>query len=216
MFVLAVLAAATASSAAAAVTGFGAAAGFPGIDVSPVYLGLQKRLASADRHACEASWRAAHPSIPASTTSAPAATPTNTPPQGATSFGIACMQAHNQIRAQHNRPPYSYSVPAQQAAQWWANYAWDPRNPHNSQGFGQNVLSGAHNDGCAIAMSYWFNAELPNVRNGATVGQLLWVAGHLTQVLDRRSTQVGCAFGLKTVCNYWPPGNNAGDVFYLN
>eukprot|EP00842_Homolaphlyctis_polyrhiza_P002969 jgi/Hompol1/3673/HPOL_006676-RA len=136
------------------------------------------------------------------------------PPQGATAFGIACLNLHNQIRARYGRAPFTYSVAAQNSAAWWASYPWDPNHPHNSQGFGQNVLSGAHNDGCATAMNYWFNGEISGAINGRTIGQILEQAGHLTQVLDRHSMQVGCASIAKTVCNYWPPGNFMNEVWH--
>eukprot|EP00842_Homolaphlyctis_polyrhiza_P002366 jgi/Hompol1/312/HPOL_005279-RA len=205
-------------------------------NVSPVHLGLQKRLDASLRQACFVSWRTAHPNgvdgtngtatataeatgtaAPTGTGAAkpPAKTPaTPPPPQGATPFGLACLQAHNQIRARYGRAPFSYSIPAQQAAAWWATVPYSSRNPHNGLGFGQNVLSGAHNDGCATAMGYWFNSEIGGAINGRTIGQILERAGHLTQVLDRHSMQVGCAESVKTVCNYWPPGNFMNEVWH--
>ncbi|KAI8919758.1 CAP domain-containing protein [Entophlyctis helioformis] len=114
----------------------------------------------------------------------------------------------NAFRARYNRPPLSYSSAQQSSAQAWAdNGVW----AHNRSG--QNMWSGTSRN-CKAAVDAWAD-EVKLLRNGDPISRVWRYAGHATQLLDRRTTEMGCGVGRKTVCNYYPAGNVLGDIFYF-
>ncbi|KAI8919759.1 CAP domain-containing protein [Entophlyctis helioformis] len=155
---------------------------------------LEKRLDATQRKACQVAARNA--TATASAASRPS--PTRAPPAPRT----------NALRRRHGRRDFQFSASEQASAQAWANSGvW----AHNRNG--QNMWSGT-TASCGPAVNAWY-AELSLISSGSLINNIWRYAGHVTQLLDTRSTHMGCGVGRKSVCNYYPAGNLLGTRFYF-
>jgi uncharacterized protein YkwD len=145
---------------------------------------------------------------------APSPAPAN-PAARAAADQKALLDAHNVARAKHCLAPLSWSVEAALAAQKWANlckreadnsFMHDPDN----EKFGENLAWGG-GLGAAESVGLWYE-EIKDYDFKAPVFTEQPQVGHLTQMLWRTTTHVGCAMALcggenYWVCRYSPPGN---------
>ncbi|KAI8919760.1 CAP domain-containing protein [Entophlyctis helioformis] len=191
---------------------------FPGM---PVF--VMSKLAVVERNACKLAFQPTTTTAVQTTTQPPKPSPsppTPPPPPPPAPRPPAPRPATQQPPApltnngggnfgrSSRRPALAYSTSEEASAQAWANSAtW----AHNRNG--QNMYSGTSSD-CTDAVDAWYD-EISLIRNGDRIVDIWAKAGHVTQMLDRRSTSAGCAVGRKTVCNFDPPGNVMGDVFRM-
>jgi uncharacterized protein YkwD len=130
------------------------------------------------------------------------------------------LAAHNAVRAKVGVPALAWSDDLATAAQKWANTLIETRQfAHEAKSkFGQNLfeIRGAHatpsevvEDWAAEAAHFDYKA------NKCSGGQ----CGHYTQIVWRKTTEVGCAVAREGprevwVCEYNPPGNYVGQRPY--
>lgn len=178
--------------------------------------------------------------LPSST---PAAAPSSAPAYGVEhksgdsqaylSSGVdyqnAVLWHHNRARANHGASNLEWSSDCESAASTAAAYC--DFNHHVVDGQGQNLftVSGdAYNATAGITES-WYKAEadIYGAFGAAPNMDTFHEWGHLTQVLWKKTTHVGCVtidcgskmtiegasseLNLYTVCNYSPPGNYEGE-----
>ena len=135
------------------------------------------------------------------------------------------LAEHNKYRAEVGVPPLTWSDKLAEGAQRWADTmaALDKLQHSHAPGVGENLayLSEFHaNLPDMIGLwgrekAYFQQGTFPDVSND---GNWLDVA-HYTQMVWRRTTQVGCGIGNNgkkdfLVCWYSPQGNYIGQVPY--
>lgn len=155
------------------------------------------------------------------------ATPPNTAGEPAGLSGITA--AHNVVRANASPTPspallaltWSTSA-ATQAESWAAQCQW---KHSGANGFGENIYASAGQGvtGQKVVDSWAGEDKDYNYETGACSG----VCGHYTQIVWRKTTQLGCAVHecstgspfsnfpnwTFVVCNYTPPGNSGGKPY---
>ena len=137
----------------------------------------------------------------------------------------AILAEHNKYRSEVGVPPLSWSDKLAEGAQHWADTiaALDKLQHSKTSGVGENLafLSTSHaNLPDMIGLwgrerAHFQQGTFPNVSSD---GNWLDVA-HYTQMVWRRTTQVGCGIGNNgkkdfLVCWYSPQGNYIGQVPY--
>jgi hypothetical protein len=186
---------------------------------------------------------AAEPTTPAAAAPAPAQTSASSgyTPSGGSDYQSQVVDAHNVHRANHSSPALTWDdnlagIAAEIAAT--CVYAHDV-----SKGtYGQNIAAGTPaNQISDVINNQYYNEELPNFMTilgnpnpdfnsqfGCATSACNTQWGHLTQVIWKATTSVGCATqdctgrltgeGITsdvppyfTVCNYASPGNYAGE-----
>jgi uncharacterized protein YkwD len=135
------------------------------------------------------------------------------------------LAEHNRYRAAVGVPPLTWSDKLAEGAQRWANTlaALDQMKHSGTSGVGENLAYFSESRASLAGMiSLWENEKayfqqgtFPQV---STDGNWLSVA-HYTQMVWRRTTQVGCGIGNNgkkdfLVCWYSPQGNFMGQVPY--
>ncbi|EMG45559.1 hypothetical protein G210_4257, partial [Candida maltosa Xu316] len=127
------------------------------------------------------------------------------------SFASSILDAHNQYRSQHQVGPLSWDVDTYNYAKNNAdNYDCSGILTHTHGPYGENLAAGFKNGPDTVAA--WMNEPVVYTSNG-------FVYNHLTQVIWKASTKVGCAYkdcsstgwGLYVVCEYDPYGNVIGE-----
>ena len=134
------------------------------------------------------------------------------PPRG---DARAFVAAHNRVRAKHCANPLTWSAKLAQVAQKWANSLRDKGCAfgHSNGAYGENLAagtSGTLDPEAVVAM--WYD-EVAHYR--FPDGGFSMQTGHFTQVVWRRTAQVGCGRSHCKdmdiwVCEYDPPGNWEG------
>ena len=131
------------------------------------------------------------------------------------------VDAHNRWRADVGVAPLTWSTDLENYAAEWAviNGKQDCNMEHRTDHlYGENLY---WSSGMAFspkgAVDSW-GSEIEDY-HGEVVGQSNAVVGHYTQVVWRKTTEVGCAAfecgsALLVVCNYNPPGNYVGQHPY--
>jgi hypothetical protein len=130
------------------------------------------------------------------------------------------LNTHNQERAAVGVAPLTWSDSIAASAQNWAdNLLSTGQMVHSTgTGFGENLASGGGPDYATVDVlqQYWVdekNNYVPGTPGGSGTG-------HYTQMVDQRSTEVGCGLASGPggefaqyggtnvlVCQYSPPGN---------
>ena len=116
-------------------------------------------------------------------------------------------------------PPLAWSDELAATAQGWAEHLRDDKDcrlEHSTNAFGENLARGKDLD-IAAAVAMWAH-EGEHYRY-SPVYEFDVPTGHYTQMIWRKTTQVGCGIarcGRTTVmvCNYDPPGNVIGRAPY--
>ena len=152
------------------------------------------------------------------------------PIPGDSSEARAFVDAHNAVRAKV-RPPEGYAGPwtplppmawsdeLAGTAQAWADHLRDDNKcklQHSDANLGENLAMGKGLD-IAQAVSMWAKEGEHYVYSPSYEFDI--PTGHYTQVVWRKSTQLGCGVAHcgRTnimVCNYSPPGNHIGKPPY--
>jgi len=155
----------------------------------------------------------------------PKPTPQPAPKPAAPSGDMAqsCVQSHNELRSKHAAPPLTWDEELVYTSEISASNC--RTSVHNAQGNGENRASvsgqsiSKPNAGDMVR-NQWYSNELDAyMRNPGTFSM---AAGHLTQVLWKSTSRVGCALrycsqidgglpGYLLVCQYQTPGNYAGE-----
>ena len=182
-------------------------------------------------------------SAPAQYTSSAAPAPSSTPIYGVehvsgeqqaefhegTNYKDAMLWHHNRARRNHDASNLEWSDDCESAARNAA--AFCDFEHHTVDGQGQNLftVSGDAYNATAGVTESWYKAEadIYGAFGAAPNMDTFHEWGHLTQVLWKKTTHVGCVtidcgskmtidgaaseLGLYTVCNYSPPGNYEGE-----
>jgi hypothetical protein len=134
------------------------------------------------------------------------------PPRG---DARAFVDAHNRVRAKHCASPLTWSAKLAQVAQNWANSLRDKGCAfgHSNGSYGENLAAGTSGtlDPEAVVAMWYDEVAHYKFPNGGFSMQ----TGHFTQVVWRRTAQVGCGRSQCKdmdiwVCEYDPPGNWEG------
>jgi pathogenesis-related protein 1 len=131
------------------------------------------------------------------------------------------LAAHNQIRTRVAVPPLAWSRELAAAAQQWAGELvakgkFEHRPGHQ---YGENLyeVRGARATPAKVVAAWAAEAkDYDAARNVCRAGA---VCGHYTQLVWRKTRQVGCGVAHADdrevwVCNYSPPGNWVGQRPY--
>jgi pathogenesis-related protein 1 len=137
------------------------------------------------------------------------------------------VKRHNYWRAKVKVPDVVWSDTLATIAQEWANELARrgckmEHRPNNGKwdgsAFGENIYwsSGLENSADHIVDSWASEIEFFNKKTGKCKGG---VCGHYTQVVWRKTTEIGCGMAKCGnqeiwVCNYNPPGNYIGQKPY--
>lgn len=132
------------------------------------------------------------------------------------------LTAHNKYRSQVGVSPLKWSATVAKSAQQWANrLAATGKFEHskNRRGYGENLWMGTSRrfsctqmvDSWGKEKKYFVNRPSPNFSKTGKFSDV----GHYTQVVWRKTTEVGCALVSRRgkdylVCQYNPAGNVKG------
>jgi pathogenesis-related protein 1 len=141
---------------------------------------------------------------------------TNSVPEPDAALAQDMLAAHNQIRALADVPPLHWSDQLAAHAQDWANHLlhagqlYHPAHPV----FGENLfqIRGPRALPAEVVNVWASEARDYTYRSNTCRG----VCGHYTQLVWSTTRDVGCAVARDAVsefwvCNYYPPGNWAGE-----
>ena len=130
------------------------------------------------------------------------------------------LAVHNRHRAERGAPVLRWSASIAGSAQSWANrLASRDRLEHSRDGLGENLWVGTAGAFTQADMVESWGSEVAYFINGRTFPDTCkggWSrCAHYTQIIWRRTTQVGCGLTRRSgkdyfVCQYDPPGNVRG------
>jgi uncharacterized protein YkwD len=131
-------------------------------------------------------------------------------------FAKLVVDAHNRARGKHCAPPLAWSAKLAASAQSWARRLRDRGCPlvHSGGHHGENLAAGTAgvlDPDSVVAMWYDEIQHYSFAHGGFSMD-----TGHFTQLVWRRTKEVGCGVahcrGLDVwVCQYDPPGNMQGE-----
>jgi len=152
----------------------------------------------------------------------PAPEPAPKPVAPSGDMAKSCVQSHNDIRSKHAAPPLTWDEKLVYTAEISASNCMT--SVHNAQGNGENRASVSGNiskpNAGEMVRNQWYSNELSAYMSNP--GVFSKYAGHLSQVLWKSTSRVGCALrycnqidggmaGYLLVCQYQTPGNYAGE-----
>ncbi len=132
------------------------------------------------------------------------------------------LNYHNQVRKNVKVKPLKWSPHLTKQAYKWARKlkAQKCTFKHSSSKFGENLFMGTKGHYKVVDAAKSWEKERPYYRHRQVLNQpLVQKAGHYTQMVWRKTTQLGCAKvtcgdNLIVVCNYNPAGNFIGQKAY--
>lgn len=166
---------------------------------------------------------------PASSSESSSETPSSTvseadQPTEDIQFANDILAAHNYYRELHHVGDLAWNNTLYEFAKEYVNTAFDCSNLElvhsNYPPYGENLAAG-YVGGSSPVVDGWYGAEIDLVKTWDPISYSQ-STGHLTQLLWRSSTQVGCArlnctnpndspnWRQITLCNYYPRGNIIG------
>lgn len=129
------------------------------------------------------------------------------------------LAAHNEVRARSGVPALVWSSQLAAHAQQWANTLLSRRQffHHPNSSYGENLFEivGRTATPAQVVREWASESRNYNYRSNVCRG----VCGHYTQLVSRKTKEVGCAVARGAgrevwVCNYDPPGNWVGQRPY--
>jgi hypothetical protein len=156
--------------------------------------------------------------------------PRITRPSNSRSMASQILSAHNKYRNEVGVPPVSWSNKLASDAQKWANYlaslggrTLQHSSNSSRSGQGENLWLGTKGAFSYTTMVDYWGCEKQYFKPGrfpdvSTTGNWAEV-GHYTQIVWRKTTQIGCATASAggndiLVCRYNPSGNFIGQSVY--
>lgn len=138
------------------------------------------------------------------------------------------LDFHNKVREDVGVPALIWSQDLAKFAQEWADHLASqgcdmehrPRNGKWTQKYGENIFWGKGMDYSALDASKNWYSEIEHYTYGVLNGSNSGKTGHYTQMVWKKTTQVGiavvkCSDGaIIIVANYNPPGNYMGESPY--
>jgi pathogenesis-related protein 1 len=130
------------------------------------------------------------------------------------------LNAHNRVREQFKLPKLTWNCKLAEYAQQWATNGQMVHREFNM--YGENIfVANVPDFKASLAIDHW-NTEQAYWDNRAGVCQPGRSCNHFTQMVWKRTTQVGCGintgmtgrFHIMLVCNYDPAGNNSPGPAY--
>nr|QVT77470.1 pathogenesis-related protein 1 [Moniliophthora perniciosa] len=115
------------------------------------------------------------------------------------------LDAHNEVRAQHNAEPLTWNNQVAATAQSWADQC---TMEHSGGQYGENLAWGGGSFPIPAAVKLWADEVSEYDPNNPQYS-------HFTQVVWKSTTELGCAVAdcsgtTYHVCSYNPPGNVIG------
>jgi pathogenesis-related protein 1 len=128
------------------------------------------------------------------------------------------LDAHNNIRAEAELPPFQWSNELAAFSQKWANaLIVKNRSAHNTHSpYGENILiTGLGSTPATVVTEWAYESQDYTYRTNNCTED----CGHYTQLVWRKTRKVGCAMAYNAqreiwVCSYDPPGNLRGEWPY--
>lgn len=132
------------------------------------------------------------------------------------------LNYHNQVRKNVNIKPLKWSPHLTKQAYKWARNlkAQNCSFKHSGSKFGENLFMGTKGYYKVVDAAKSWEKERPHYRHRQALNStIVQKAGHYTQMVWRKTTQLGCAKvtcgdNLIVVCNYNPAGNFIGEKAY--
>lgn len=137
------------------------------------------------------------------------------------------LEFHNKVRQDAGVAPLTWSPDLSKYAQEWADHLANSNcqfkhrdaSSQNGKSYGENIGIGYSGYNALQATKNWYS-EIKDFKNVVLDNTNWSVAGHYTQMVWSKTTQVGigaakCANGANIiVANYNPPGNYMGQKAY--
>jgi hypothetical protein len=126
------------------------------------------------------------------------------------------LAAHNKVRAEHHLSPLTWSCKLADYAQEWATHGVFEHRKGTT--FGESLFVATNSKIAAGASVQQWLSEKPFWNNQTALCQTGKICGHYTQLVWRKTTEVGCGVNRKTpgdfkvllVCSYSLAGNSGG------
>ncbi|KAE8725294.1 hypothetical protein F3Y22_tig00008957pilonHSYRG00006 [Hibiscus syriacus] len=131
------------------------------------------------------------------------------------------LKAHNEFRAQVGVPPLVWNETLAKYAQVYAKKRVNDCKMEHSMGpYGENLAGGYEDSTIADSVRFWATEKPDYDPASGKCKSGGFDCGHYTQIVARKTTNVGCAREKCTngwyyvICSYYPAGNIEGEKAY--